>query len=231
MTGPDDTYGDKALAAEYVLRLLDQHAHRAFEARLRDEPELRALVLDWEQQLATLAEDIAEETPPAHLRGAVLKTVATDPAAASRRGWFTGLWARVLGGGLLAAVAITLAVVVFDRQEEQGPSYRADLISADQSISLMVRSGETSDALQVEVAAGSPPDGRVFELWLIAEDAAGPVSLGVLNASALTSIQVPEALLAGLATGTLAISDEPPGGSPTGSPTGTVLAAGQVQKI
>jgi anti-sigma-K factor RskA len=67
------------------------------------------------------------------------------------------------------------------------------------------------------------PD-RVLELWA----AAGknpPRSLGLISASGATVVR-----RASLPQGTdhLAVSLEPPGGSPTGAPTGPVLYVGQL---
>ncbi|PWG68431.1 hypothetical protein DF186_25135, partial [Enterococcus hirae] len=62
------------------------------------------------------------------------------------------------------------------------------------------------------------------ELWLIADGADAPVSLGVLDNAGTTRIRVPDDIAPGVRTGTIAISIEPPGGSPTGAPTGTVVA-------
>jgi anti-sigma-K factor RskA len=71
----------------------------------------------------------------------------------------------------------------------------------------------------------------VLELWLIEGDAA-PVSLGVLPEAPQARVPLDRALAARIAAGALlAISDEPEGGSPTGAPTGAVLAAGPVQEI
>jgi len=53
----------------------------------------------------------------------------------------------------------------------------------------------------------------------------------VLSAEALSDIQVPAALAPLVAGGTLAITDEPLGGSPTGVATGAILAVGPVVKI
>ena len=79
--------------------------------------------------------------------------------------------------------------------------------------------------------AGAAVPGRVLELWLIAGDNP-PVSLGVLPEAASAEVQLTPDLVAALAAGTLpinlAISDEPPGGSTTGAPTGAVLAMGPV---
>ena len=79
-------------------------------------------------------------------------------------------------------------------------------------------------------AAGAPAPDRDFELWLIDGDAP-PVSLGVLPFTAKPVIAVGESLRDKLPTGVLAISDEPKGGSPTGLPTGPVLATGKVTAL
>ncbi|MCP3878759.1 MAG: hypothetical protein GY701_10270, partial [Sulfitobacter sp.] len=78
--------------------------------------------------------------------------------------------------------------------------------------------------------SGAANEGRVLELWAILPDQA-PVSLGVLPDSETTRILVPAELRSQAAQITLAISDEPVGGSPTGAPTGDVLAAGAMSEL
>ena len=71
---------------------------------------------------------------------------------------------------------------------------------------------------------------RVLELWSVPPQGA-PRSLGLISASGATVVprgKLPEALLKG-GTAALAVSLEPPGGSPTGVPTGPVLYAGKLQ--
>ena len=79
--------------------------------------------------------------------------------------------------------------------------------------------------------AGEPAAGRDFELWLI-EGGNAPRSLGLLPDSGPARITLPPSLASRLSGGaTLAISDEPVGGSPTGAPTGAVLALGELRGI
>ena len=78
-------------------------------------------------------------------------------------------------------------------------------------------------------SSGGARPGRALELWLIEGDDP-PVSLGVLPDTEATVLQVDAAVAAALPGGVLAVSDEPPGGSPTGQPTGDVLATGQVEE-
>ena len=78
---------------------------------------------------------------------------------------------------------------------------------------------------------GNARPGRTLELWLIKAGAAQPVSLGVLTAEETSRFTLPEQLASGFAQAVLAISDEPAGGSPTGLPTGAVLATGKITKL
>ena len=65
---------------------------------------------------------------------------------------------------------------------------------------------------------------RVLELWAAAGSGA-PRSLGLISGAGATVVQ-----RASLPPGTdhLAVSLEPPGGSPTGAPTGPVLYVGRL---
>jgi len=71
-----------------------------------------------------------------------------------------------------------------------------------------------ADTLQLQRQAGGALPGRVLELWLIAEGAAAPVSLGVLPEAQDAQIIMPDTIAVQIASGLLAISDEPQGGSP-----------------
>jgi anti-sigma-K factor RskA len=70
-----------------------------------------------------------------------------------------------------------------------------------------------------------PPASRVFELWAIAKKPGSkPRALGVIPQNGNFQLAaLPQDVGPGA---TLAISVEPPGGSPTGSPTGPVVFVG-----
>ena len=83
----------------------------------------------------------------------------------------------------------------------------------------------TRPIMQVQLQAN-----RVFELWSVPPQGA-PRSLGLINSDGLTLLdrkKLPATLLRG-GTAALAVSLEPPGGSPTGAPTGPVVYAGKLQ--
>ena len=73
---------------------------------------------------------------------------------------------------------------------------------------------------------GKPAVGRDFELWVIGATAEAPVSLGVISADGESLFEITSEIAALIDGGILAVSDEPKGGSPTGAPTGTILATG-----
>lgn len=96
---------DRVLAGEYTLGLLSADEAAAFEARLAQEPELRALYAEWAEDLATMTEDIAPQTPPARVWRGIEADVHGTTA---RTPWYRRF--MVWGGGLTAASALVLAL-------------------------------------------------------------------------------------------------------------------------
>ena len=79
--------------------------------------------------------------------------------------------------------------------------------------------------------AGDMPEdpGRAHELWVIPAGGT-PSSLGTMAEGRMTHMELAAGLAELLRQGaTIAISVEPPGGSPTGAPTGPVIAAGTLE--
>jgi anti-sigma-K factor RskA len=106
----------------------------------------------------------------------------------------------------------------------------AQVASATPGVKLIAYYDEGKGVLRLNRTEGAAAANRSLELWLIAGSDA-PVSLGVLPADSAGAFVLPPAVRGKLQGGTLAISDEPLGGSPTGAPTGAVLATGQLTAI
>jgi anti-sigma-K factor RskA len=235
MSDPLDPERDDALqAAEYVLHLMPADERAAFEARLEVEGGLRAEVAHWAESFADLAAGIAPQTPPVRIRKALEERIRPAPERSRPAPSILRRLLGFAGGAALAASLALAAFVVVNRDILFGLS-PATLIAEMQSDDspFVLRAGYHPDEAVLVVArsAGEVTSGRVLELWLIAPGASAPVSLGVLPDAPRVDLVVPEPLRAILPGSTLAISDEPPGGSPTGAPTGSVLALGALQQV
>lgn len=230
MTERDEIFDDDAMAAEYALHLLNAEARRVFETRMRIDQNLRALVVAWEARLGPMAEEISPVEPPAQIKARVIETISGPKQTSA---WsMSRFWSLFLGATAVAAVAGFLMVsTLYQSAPDLTPAYRAQLSAPDASIVLVASVIPATHEIVVEPVSGTPPDGRIFELWLIADGASAPVSLGILETGATTRITVPDDIAPSVRTGTIAISDEPLGGSPTGQPTGTVLATATFEDI
>lgn len=212
---PDED--DDALAAEYVLGVLDLAERAEAEARIKRDPAFAARVTGWEARLAGMNDDFADAPAPNLLPQieARLFPVAARPAAPRRRfgfglGWLSG-----------AAIAAVLALATLATLAPPRPELVATLATADNRLAYRIT--HFGEALQVTRVAGVPAvEGQVHELWIIAPNA-NPVSLGLLTDRPLvvTYPTPPDGFV-------FAVSVEPEGGSPTGQPTGPVILTAKV---
>lgn len=230
---------DSVLAGEYVLHLLGPAERADADDRLAVDGGFRAEVARWHEDFAAFTDEIDPVTPPYQVRKRLENWLKAEgdrpaPAASPERGTRSGGIARWLGGALgglvVAAAAMVFLAVVLPQVEPpySGPFYAADLSGEGSDLVVRARYDPRDAGLSLSRQQGGAPEGRVLQLWLIAEGLDAPASLGVLPEAAETRVTVPDDLAPLVTGGTLAISEEPPGGSPTGVPTGEVLAAGGV---
>jgi anti-sigma-K factor RskA len=222
---------DKILAAEYVAGLLTPAERAAFERRLGQEPNLRADVRFWDEKLLPMTDEIAPVQAPQRIYTAIENRLFTEEAKAGS--WLESLffW-RSLSFASIAALAVAGILFV----ETPRPSnvatenFVAELSGPQQAVKLVVLYDSKNNEIKFNRVSGQAVSGRDFELWLI-EGKNPPVSLGVLPTSANGIIKISDSLKQKIAGSVLAISDEPTGGSPTGQPTGAVLATGNMNLI
>jgi anti-sigma-K factor RskA len=208
---------DDALAGEYVLGTLYLAERLTVETRIKADPGFARLVQDWENRLSGLNDAFAPVDVRNLLPGIEARLFPTPPRR--RFGVLTGWMAGAMAAGVLAVLAlVTLPILP--------PAAGPVVAVLGEGDALRFEARFRDGTLEViRVAGSAAPAGQVQELWIIAPDAA-PVSLGLLQEAAL-SVPYP-ALPQGW---TLAVSLEPAGGSPTGAPTGPVLAAGVVGDV
>lgn len=243
MSQPPRTSGLEGLTAleaeamDYALGAGSRAERKAAEVRLVSDPDFRAAVERWQAVLSPLDEATPAEAPPPSVWAAIAAEVQPQPrraapAPAPAGGWWNslGLW-RLLGVGGTALAALALVLVVQPQSGPApvagGPALVATLADADGKPLIAAAFDPASG--QVRFAPVAAPDGaagKVPELWVI-EGKNPPRSLGVIDVAAGSSHSIARERLAGLKPGAvLAISIEPVGGSPTGAPTGPVIATG-----
>jgi anti-sigma-K factor RskA len=210
----------RALAADYAIGLMPSAARRRFEQLLLDDAALRVEVAQWQESLASLTEALPEQPVPDRVWQGI--TARIEPQVLhlpQKRPFWSGL--RIAAAICSLVIAVTLGVL-YNRDTAR---YSATLLTADAQPALKVEAHE--DYLKVEpltLAAVEP--GRSLELWAIPVDGK-PISLGVIPAGGKGKVELSNAQKALIGKPiALAVSLEPKGGSPTGSPTGPVLYQG-----
>ena len=231
--GPEAAH---ALAGEFVLGTLRGPARRRFEAMVRADPRLADVVRRWEEVLVPLAQPIAPVEPPARVWRAI---EARIDAASPRRGaagssfWDSvAFWRPVglLAGGL---ATMLLAFFLYISTGPRGePVFVAVLTEAAPGTEVRtVVSMHSPDLLRVRVVKPWEASGRSLELWVLPREGK-PRSLGlVANAPGDTLIEITATDPRVQGATALAISMEPPGGSPSGAPTGPVVASGVIAPV
>jgi anti-sigma-K factor RskA len=216
------------LAAEYVLGTMPSRVRQRFERLMAGDPALARMVGDWADRLSPLDSLTPAEEPPAYVWRAVERRIAGGAAAQSAplRRWFQSLafWRGLALAASLATAALALYLAVVPGPI--APTVVAVLSGHGGEPGWVAIAGPKSG--EVSVSAVAPPaenKPHAFELWGIA--GGQPRPLGLLpqhsgSAVTLRAAQLPPP------SGVLAVSLEPPGGSPTGAPTGPVLYQGKV---
>jgi len=151
-----------------------------------------------------------------------------QPLAASR---WAGLW-ESLGfwrpAGLAAgAAALLLAVglVFMGLKPPVQPVYVAVLQTGDGRAQAVVNAYADGTVTLVPIERIGVPDGRIIEVWTLQSREQGPVSIGRMYRARTLKLDLKQ--LARPDAGHLfELTAEPPGGSPTGRPTGPVLSKG-----
>jgi len=204
-----------AFAGEYVLGLLDDQALADAAALRATDGRFDAAVATWERQLAPLLDDAAPVMPPPRVWERL--RVATLPTIRRPRSW------RRAFGGFAALAAVAAGVVLLAPWRPAPPRTLAQLTLPGRG---MFTVAQVAYGTLVTPRAVQLPAGKTAELWLITPGHA-PVALGLLDPAHSRTL----ASLANAGGAELAVSLEPPGGSPTGLPTGPVVAESIIAKL
>ncbi|MBA2467742.1 MAG: anti-sigma factor [Sphingomonas sp.] len=230
------------LAGEFVLGLLDGEELARARALAAADPQFAAEIASWSGRLAPLLDEVEPVAPPERVLAGLEKRLGDRPEAADNVHYLqrrVNLWRGFTAGA--SALAASLALVLLTRPQtiEQPPSIvrpapspMVARMEAQGSAAKLVATWDPgAKSLVVAAAAGiAPVAGHSHELWVIPADGT-PRSMGILPGADPMHLRVDAPMARQLAEGaTLALSVEPTGGSPSGLPTGPVIAAGKLQR-
>lgn len=239
MTDKRELNGDRGqLAAELALGVLEGDELRRARSLAMSDTEFRNDVARWSGQLAPLLDEVEPERPPdgvwQRIEARLGSSPANDNVVALRRR--VGMWRGIAAAAMALAASLAIVLLMQPRAIAPGAppvSAGAPMVAmmGDEKEMMLVASWDPgSRHLVLAVAGDMPADPRhSHELWVI--PAGGkPRSLGVMPDARQTHMQLADALAELMQEGaTVAISVEPRGGSPTGSPTGPVVASGALR--
>jgi anti-sigma-K factor RskA len=247
MSGDLDMDGEERdlLAAEFALGLLDEEQRERAERLSMEDPDFISRVARWSGRLAPLLEEVDAISPPPDLWARIESALGDRVVASAVPALVESANVHVLRrrvnlwrgySAIATALAASLALFLVTRPsaappaQPSSPSQLVAMMEAQGSPAKLVATYDpASRILLVAPAAGvSVAPGHSHQLWLIPADGK-PRPMGLFEPGAPRRMAVPPAMLAEMkADVTLALSVEPAGGSPTGLPTGPILASGKL---
>lgn len=236
----DPPDGPETRPIEHALRLLDGEELRHAQSLEAADSTFAAEAGRWRGRFALMYAEIEAVTPPSSVwkrieaQAVGRSSAANDNIGAVERR--LSLWRSAAGA--MAAIAAGLALLLaFEprssilpgppRQSAAAPMVA--MLGDDKAIKVVASWDPAGKQLVLAVAGDMPPDPRhAHELWVI-PPGGKPRSLGTMPAGKQMHMTLADALAALLRQGAIiAVSVEPPGGSPTGAPTGPVVASGSL---
>ncbi len=232
-----------ALAAQYVAGTLRGRARARFEALLPSHPALQQAVRDWQDRLMPLTTVLPPEAPPAAVwqgiearlwpAAAAPVAAASTPRAAPGGGWQAVAWWRALAG-FASIAALSCAVLLANPPAPVAPVVVVlQPTGKEAAVTGTVVASFSGDGRAVTARPLQPvsvQQDKVLQLWWATVDGP-PNSLGLIKPDGATVL--PKDLLPGGLKRSqidhMAVSIEPPGGSPTGKPTGPVIFYGKLR--
>lgn len=216
------------LAAELALGVLVGSDRAAALRLMLADPAFARRVDAWRERLAPLDDAMPALSPPAGLWRSIERRIGRDSRTALVRWRAATAAATALAAALLAVIALRSPAPAPTPPSAPPPQLVAQL-GAPQATALLAVYEDQSGNLIVRPAVVNAHD-RDAELWVIPKGGK-PVSLGVIARDRPTRVALGARRGLLVRDAILAVSLEPIGGSPTGQPTGPVVAQGTISTI
>ncbi|MEM6304514.1 MAG: anti-sigma factor [Pseudomonadota bacterium] len=219
---------DDMLAAELVLGLLDGAELQAARDRAAKDAAFVRLVRDWEARLSQMA-DLSPVDAPQAVKQALMAELF--PEAQRPPFWARlGLWQAVAGAAVAVALLFALVLPALEQGPATGPLYTAEIVSEIGDFRVVAVVDKTRDEVILTRTAGAAPTGRILQVWAHGPDEPAE-SVGLWPEGETIRLALPANIAAVRGTLTLGVSEEPPGGSVTGAPSGRVFGTVDIPDV
>ncbi|ARS51986.1 anti-sigma factor [Kushneria konosiri] len=220
------------LAGEYVLGTLSHAERQAFEARLTRDPELRRMVIEWEERFFPYTALTDPQTPSDFLWPRIQRSLEARRSPAPATGLFQRLALWRTAAGLGVAATLVMAALLWRQPDAPAtPEYMVVLLAPQsQSAGWVVQAANRRQIELIPLGTFEVPEGKALQFWTKADDWQAPVSLGLvqpgrpvrLNLDTLPPLEDNQLFELTLEDAT---------GSPTGLPTGPIEYIGRAVEI
>jgi len=223
------------LAAEFALGTTPPRVRRRLVAIARRDRVVAAALSDWERRIAIFGERVPPTTPAPRVWRNIVARLGLDPERPSERevkGQRHAAFWRTLAIASLVGVVV-LGVGEWRRPRSVVPAPLVVVLSGSDAKVAMIATGSRGQRYLTVRTVGnaSPGADKAFELWALPQSGS-PQPLGVIPEGEIVRVPLQnpvDEVLSNIPS--LAVSVEPPGGSPTGKPTGSVLYSGAIERM
>lgn len=227
-------------AGLYVLGLLRGEERHEFEADFARDPVLASEVAAWEERFLPLSLAIPAVLPSESVWREIERIIAPRDAAAPMQAapfrrrtssWRTRFWDNVGMWRGIGAIAVAAAVVFAVFRPTPVPAPHMVAVLANKAGPVFTVAMRSDGGVNIApVGHSAPPAGKVWQLWAVA-GGEKPVAIGFVKPgqTTLPANDVPASMRK--AKILIAVTVEPPGGSPTGQPDTPIVFSGPLLPI
>jgi anti-sigma-K factor RskA len=227
------------LAIDYVLGMAEGPDHERALRLIASDPLFKSIVMTWREKLGEIDRTAEEKAPEQmtwdtlekaiateRISPAVKAPVASDSRSLAERVWQSlGFWRPTAIAAGLASLMLAGGLLREQGKPPQQPIYVAVLQTEQGRASAVVNAFADGTVTLIPIETIGVPEGRILEVWTLQTRERGPVSVGRMDRARTLKLNLGD-LSRPDAGHLFEITVEPPGGSPTGRPTGPVLMKG-----
>ncbi len=222
------------LAAQYVVGTLAGRARKRFESLLLNDADLRGLVGQWSDRMNTLGANLPRQSPTTDLLPIIKQRLGFQSVrkqSGVSKAW--RYWALLTS---LASVLLVMVLIVRVPEPVELRPYNnivSVLVDNARTQTVLIKSSLAENTLSIKILqTRALARSKDLELWVVTTSSPKPKSLGVIPASGTVRILLTPQNITWLKNAkAFAISVEPKGGSPTGSPTGPIPYQGTIHQL